>query len=118
ISVPLGSLGDKIGRVRAIRYGIGMCAASLWVLLFLKNEWALVIGGSIIGIGFVMSFPAWMAYISSACDPRQRGAMIGAYGTAQGLGAIIGAALGGYLYTNARIHLPFVSPEAARWAIF
>lgn len=107
-SVPLGTLGDRIGRVRAVRLGLGLCAVSMWSLIFLRSEWSLVIGGSLIGVGFVISFPSWMAHISSTCDPRQRGAVMGAFGTAQGLGAMIGAPLGGYFYQHGSFRLPFV----------
>ena len=111
-SFPLGTLGDRIGRVKAVRLGIGLCAVSMWSLVFFKSEWALVIGGSLIGTGFVIAFPAWMAFISTTCDPRQRGAVMGAFGTAQGIGAMIGAPLGGYLYQHAHIRFPFVSESA------
>jgi DHA1 family multidrug resistance protein-like MFS transporter len=107
-SVPLGSLGDIMGKVRAVRWGIGVCAVSMLSLVLIKNQIALVLGGSLIGVGFVVAFPAWMALISSSCDPRQRGAVMGAVGTAQGLGAMIGAPIGGWLYEHARIPLPFV----------
>jgi DHA1 family multidrug resistance protein-like MFS transporter len=107
-SVPLGTLGDRIGRVHAIRMGLALCATSMWSLIFLRSEWSLVIGGSLIGVGFVIAFPSWMAHISSTCDPRQRGAVMGAFGTAQGLGAMIGAPLGGYLYQHGSFRLPFV----------
>lgn len=107
-SILLSTLGDRIGRVRAMRIGIGLCATSMWALIFLKSEWALVLGGSLIGIGFVIAFPSWMAYISSVCDPRQRGAVMGAFGTAQGLGVMVGALLGGYLYQHAYVRVPFI----------
>lgn len=108
VSVPLGTIGDKIGRVRAVQYGLGICTLSMLALIFFNSQWALVIGGSIIGIGFVMAFPAWMAHISSSCEPKQRGAVMGAFGTAQGVGAMIGAPLGGFLYQHAHIHVPFL----------
>jgi DHA1 family multidrug resistance protein-like MFS transporter len=117
-SVPLGTLGDRIGRVRAIRLGIGLCALSMWSLIFMKSEWALVLGGSLIGVGFVISFPSWMAHISSTCDPRQRGAVMGAFGTAQGLGAMMGAPLGGYLYQHGHYRLPFVPHRIAESLTF
>ncbi len=110
-SVPLGTIGDKIGKAAAVRLGIGICAFSLLFMIIIRNQLALVIGGSINGIGFVIAFPSWMAYISSTCDKRQRGAVMGAVGTAQGVGAMLGAPLGGYLYEKAHIHLPrFLRP--------
>lgn len=117
-SVPLGTLGDKIGRVKAIRFGIGMCAISMSAQILIKSQIALVIGGSLIGVGFVIAFPNWMAYISSNCDPRQRGAIMGAIGTAQGVGAMIGAPLGGWLYEHAHLHVGFLPWLNSHYAPF
>jgi len=105
-SVPLGTLGDRLGKARAVRLGLGICAFSMWALILMPNQVALVLGGSLIGVGFVVSFPAWMALVSASCHARQRGAVMGAVGTAQGLGAMLGAPLGGYLYEHAHIRLP------------
>ena len=103
VSVPLGGLGDKIGKALAVKIGIGICAVSMWALMFHFTQLTLIIGGSIIGVGFVIAFPAWMAMITADCDPRQRGAVVGAVGTAQGIGAITGASCSGFLYQHAPI---------------
>jgi MFS transporter, DHA1 family, multidrug resistance protein len=108
-SVPLGTLGDKIGKAKAIRLGLGICAFSMMAMGFIKHQIVLVIGGSLIGVGFVIAFPAWMAYISTNCHPRQRGAVMGAVGTAQGLGAMFGAPIGGYLYEHG--NFPITVPK-------
>ena len=105
VSVPLGTLGDRIGKARAVRIGIGVCVAAFWLLLAVPTEWNMVLMGSLIGAGFVLAFPAWMALVSSVCDPKQRGAVVGAVGTAQGLGAIVGAASSGFLYKQPAFHL-------------
>lgn len=97
-SVPLGTLGDRIGRAKAVRLGIGLCALSFWLLILFRTQWTLVILGSLLGVGFVIAFPAWMAQVSADCDPNQRGAAVGAVGTAQGVGAIVGVAASGFLY--------------------
>ena len=97
-SVPLGTLGDRIGKVRAVQIGIGTCMVAFWMLLAFPNQVMLILMGSLLGIGFVISFPAWMAQVSEVCDPSQRGAAVGAVGTAQGLGAIVGVAISAFLY--------------------
>jgi DHA1 family multidrug resistance protein-like MFS transporter len=112
LSVPLGSLGDRIGKVQTVRLGIGLCALAFWLIILFQWKWNLVVSGSLLGIGFVMAFPAWMALISANCDPRQRGAVVGAVGTAQGLGAIVGAALSGFLYKIGAISLGFITLPA------
>ncbi len=115
-SVPLGTLGDRIGKARAVRWGIGICALSMWALILIRSQVGVVLGGSLIGVGFVIAFPAWMALISASCEPNQRGAVMGAVGTAQGLGAMLGAPIGGYLYEHAHIRiasLPWINSHYA-----
>ncbi|HLV80090.1 MAG TPA: MFS transporter [Chthonomonadaceae bacterium] len=109
VSVPLGTIGDRIGKPLAVRIGIGLCAAAFWLLLVFPSIWNLIGMGTLIGVGFVMAFPAWMALVSEQGDPRQRGAMIGAVGTAQGIGAIFGAAASGFLYRMASPSLGFMT---------
>lgn len=97
-SVKLGSLGDRIGKARAVQLGIGTCALAYWTLIFFFREWTMVLFGSLIGAGFVIAFPAWMALITATSDARQRGSVVGAVGTAQGLGAILGVLISSRLY--------------------
>ncbi len=61
--------------------------------------------GSLLGIGFVLAFPAYMAYIADLTGPRERGGMIGAVRMAQGVGALLGAALSAPIYKLDAEHL-------------
>lgn len=111
-SIPLGTVGDRIGKSRTVKIGIGLCTVGFWALLAYPEKWSLVVMGSVIGVGFVMAFPAWMALVTSDCDAGQRGAAVGAVGTAQGIGAIIGAAASGFLYKIGDFSIgPIVVPE-------
>lgn len=98
LAVPMGRLGDKIGKARAVQIGIGICTFSFWLLILLSHRWTLMVLGSLLGIGSAIAFPAWMALITTECDAKQRGAVVGAVGTAQGLGALLGVILSSYLY--------------------
>jgi DHA1 family multidrug resistance protein-like MFS transporter len=111
-SVPLGTLSDRVGKAKAVKFGIGLCAVSFWLLLLHPTQWSLVLCGSLIGIGFVVAFPAWMAQVSEISEPSQRGAAVGAVGTAQGVGAIVGVAISGFLYKLPALPLgPVTIPE-------
>jgi MFS transporter, DHA1 family, multidrug resistance protein len=98
LSVKLGTLGDRIGKATAVKLGLGLCAGGFWALLIFFNKTTLLLLGSVVGLGFVIAFPAWMALVTSTCEEAQRGAAVGAVGTAQGLGAIIGVAISSGLY--------------------
>lgn len=114
LSVYLGKLTDKIGKVKAVRMGLCLCAAAFWGLLLLPSRGSLMGFGSFIGLGFVIAFPAWMALVSESATPQMRGAAVGAVGTAQGLGAILGATASTFLYPLAAIKLGSITiPEHA-----
>lgn len=101
LSVPLGRLSDHIGRVASIRLGLTSSALVLWsVVLPSKPIIPLVLLAMGVGaLSFVLTFAAWMAELSEI-DPDRRGVILGAAGTAQGLGSILGALLGGVLYEH------------------
>lgn len=109
LSLPLGNMVDRFGKARAVRLGIGVCSVSFWLLIFFPATWTLLFFGSLIGLGFIVAFPAWMALVSADCEPNQRGAAVGAVGTAQGLGAIFGVAASGFLYKQPAIALGVTS---------
>jgi|SRR5579862_2334121 len=102
-SVPMARFGERIGRIRAVHFGMGACAAGLIViasgaiLSFMRDATVLVLGSLPVGLGFLLAIPAWMASVSDI-DSKKRGANLGAVMTAQGLGAIIGAPIGAALY--------------------
>lgn len=104
ISTPLGKLADKWGKTRAIRLGTGLCALSLWGLLFAPHQNLIILFGTILGIGFVMAFPAYMAYVADLAPEKERGGMIGAVRMAQGVGAMLGSVISSPLYTVGRGH--------------
>lgn len=97
-SIPLGTLTDRLGNPMAMKVGYGLATVGFWLLLAFPTKVTLVLLGSVVGFGFVIGFPALMAHVSATCNPKQRGAALGAIGTAQGLGAILGVASSGFLY--------------------
>ncbi len=116
-AVPLGHMADKFGKVLAVRLGFIMCALGMWTLIALYNspqlkESAVVVGGTLVGLGFVVAFPAWMALLTSICSEEKRGTIIGAVSTAQGLGVAMGLPIGGWLYKHYSPigHVSHISP--------
>ncbi len=128
LSVPMARLGERLGSNRAVTVGLLAClvgVAGLWgSSLFLDRSgesWSvtpaaisvLAAGAALTGLGFLLALPAWYAAVSDL-DPQRRGANTGAIMAAQGVGAIVGAALGSSLY-GAVEHL---GPLEARYAPF
>lgn len=108
LSAPLGKMADKWGKPQAIQLGTALCAISLWGLLFAPHQNLIILFGTLLGIGFVMSFPTYMAYVAGMAPEQERGGMIGAVRMAQGVGAMFGSVLSSPLYTaDAKHHTIF-----------
>ncbi|HMS55741.1 MAG TPA: MFS transporter [Fimbriimonadaceae bacterium] len=101
--VPMSKLGEKLGKHRAVHFGMGLCTLGVSLIALgafippMRSVWVLALGGLPVGIGFLLAIPAWMASVSDL-DPKARAANVGAVMTAQGVGAIIGAPLGSFCY--------------------
>lgn len=107
LAVPVGRLADVWGKVRSIRAGMGVCAAALWLIITLDNAWAVAIAGVLLGLGFVLAFPAYMAFLSDLTGPEERGGTLGAVRTAQGVGALIGTVCSSLLFEKVAEQAPF-----------
>ncbi len=103
-SVPAGRVGDLWGREKAMRLGVGLSMVGMWFIPFVHSHWVLLLCGCVIGLGYIVAIPAWMALVSEIGGKR-RGAVMGAVFTAQGVGAMLGAPLGAYLYDRVPIRL-------------
>jgi DHA1 family multidrug resistance protein-like MFS transporter len=103
LSVPMSKVGERMGRARAVHVGLGLCMAGMAVIAlgailpFLRHPAVMAVAILPVGIGFLITIPAWMASVSDI-DPRRRGVYLGAVMTAQGLGAMIGMPVGSMLY--------------------
>ncbi len=102
-SVPMSKLGEKMGRAKAVHYGLGLCTIGMvlislgGIFQFLRHPFIVAIGIIPVGIGFLLTIPAWMAAVADI-NPKRRAVNLGAIMTAQGLGAIIGMPIGSVLY--------------------
>ncbi len=119
MSVPMSKVGERMGRARAVHTGMGMCAVGLSVVALgavfppFRSSLILAAGGIPVGLGFLIAIPAWYASVSDI-DPGRRAANIGAVMTAQGVGAIIGAPIGGAFYQN----FQSINPDFGRYSPF
>lgn len=93
-----GFLGDRWGKARSVRLGVTLTALSMWWITMSRHAWELKVAGAILGIGFVIAMPSWLALVSEMSAAKYRGSVIGALGTSQGIGAVLGTVLGSFLY--------------------
>jgi DHA1 family multidrug resistance protein-like MFS transporter len=103
LSGVMARVGSKLGEFKSVQLGLGICffgltiIASGAVLPFMRTLFVLALGGLPVGLGFLLTIPAWMKAVSDISEER-RATNIGAIMTAQGLGAIVGAPIGAFLY--------------------
>jgi MFS family permease len=117
LAVPLGYMSDAWGKVRSVRLGFILCTIGMWSLIVMywqpqMKETSMAVAGAMLGLGFVIAFPAWMALLTTVSKTSQRGTIIGAVSTAQGVGVLCGALIGGRLYDGFSPihHVSHISP--------
>lgn len=112
IAVPAGRLADAWGKTHSVRLGFVLATLGLWGIPLIHHlhggQGAFVATASLLGIGFVLAFPAWMALLSSLGGEHQRGTIFASVSTAQGVGAGLGVLIGTKLYDHAGHITPFV----------
>jgi len=113
VAVPAGLLADRWGKTRCVRLGFVLCALGLWGIPLLHHL-RVGIGGfmasaGVLGVGFVLAFPAWLALLTELGGERRRGTVFAAVSTAQGVGALGGVFIGTQLYDGVGHIAPFVA---------
>ena len=116
IAVPAGHLADTWGKTRCVRLGFVLCAIGIWGIPILHHFGAGIAGfmvsAGVMGAGFVLAFPAWLALLTELGGEKQRGTVFAAVSTAQGVGALFGVVLGTQLYARVGHIAPFVAASA------
>ncbi len=113
VAVPAGYLADKWGKTRCVRLGFLLCTLGLWGIPVLHHLHAgmtgFMVSAGVLGVGFVLAFPAWLALLTELGGEAQRGTVFAAVSTAQGVGALGGAVIGTKLYETVGHIAPFVA---------
>jgi len=113
VAVPAGYLADKWGKTRCVRLGFALCSVGLWGIPILHHLHAGMTGfiasAGVLGIGFVLAFPAWLALLTDLGGEKQRGTVFAAVSSAQGFGLLLGAVIGSHLYDPVGHIAPFIA---------
>ena len=113
IALPAGQLADKWGKVRSVRLGFTLCAVGLITICGLyfmhTGKFEFLAAATVLGIGFMIAFPAWLALLTVLGGEHQRGTIFAAVSTAQGVGAGGGLYLGTQIYDSVGRIAPFVA---------
>jgi MFS family permease len=103
--IPLGHAADRWGKTRAVRISLVVSAALMWAIPSCRST--ALFGGvaAVLVLSHVLGTPAWLALVSELAPARRRGGVMGAVATAEGLGAVLGPLVGGWLWDINHSHI-------------
>lgn len=90
-----GHLSDRFGRHKPLMVGLAVCALSLLALTRTSSALVAVNLAVLAGLAYAVAIPAWSAAAIDAVEAGSRGLLLGALAAIQGLGSVMGQALGG-----------------------
>lgn len=90
-----GHLSDRFGRQMPLMVGLSVCALSLFALTRTSSSLLAANLAVLAGLAYAVAVPAWSAAAIDAVETGSRGLLLGALAAIQGLGSVIGQALGG-----------------------
>ena len=95
LSVPIGSLSDRVNRRIVVGAGLLLFAVSYFLCAVIRNPYLLYVTRILTGIGVASTFYLGLALVSDIADEADRGLSIGLYTTCMGVGFAVGSGLGG-----------------------
>jgi len=101
LGLPLGHLADRWGTSHAVRLSVTVAALAMWVLPSCRTMASFVPVALILIVGHIMGTPAWLAVVSQLAPAARRGGAMGLVATGEGVGAVVGPLLGGFLWDKA-----------------
>ncbi len=103
-----GTLSDKYGRVPFILVGGTLMAAGLAAMVFAENVMHIYLLVAISDLGAAISNPSVGALLADTMLKEERGRVMGAYQTVQGIGSIIGLTGLGIVYDSINHDMPII----------
>jgi len=109
VSVPMGTVSDRIGRRLPLILGMVALAASTLLFAYADSlAWlfaARLVQGAADGVTWVVGF----ALVADLYGPSERGKVMGLVMAGSNAGFMIGPSLGGWLYERGGMALPFLT---------
>jgi len=108
-TMPMGTVGDKVGRKPMVVLGQVFDAASAILIVFSGSFWPLVLIMTLRGLGRAVSNPSIVAMFSGLLPLSKRGRGMGVFSVFQNVGLVTGATVGGFLYEFSSSEMPFIA---------
>src|SRR5262249_56265948 len=98
--LPMGALGDRIGRKKLLLIGLGFFLLSSVVAAYVTSAGQLVAARAVMGLGSAIMTPVAMAILPVIFPPAERSRAIAISAAAMGVGVPLGPIVGGWLLDN------------------
>ncbi|MCA9834466.1 MAG: MFS transporter [Thermomicrobiales bacterium] len=95
VSVPMGILSDRVGRVKILTLGLGSFSLAMFLMAIAPSPAFLIPGRFLLGIAMIGSFLIAAAHLGDIVSSAERGLAFGLLTTSMGLGFAVGPLLGG-----------------------
>jgi DHA2 family multidrug resistance protein-like MFS transporter len=96
--IPMGTLGDRIGRRRLLLTGAAAFGVASLLAAFSRSAEALIVTRAVLGVAAATLAPSTLSLLRSMfLDPKQRTFAVGVWVTSFSFGAVIGPLVGGAL---------------------
>jgi MFS transporter, DHA1 family, solute carrier family 18 (vesicular amine transporter), member 1/2 len=109
VSVPIGSVSDRIGRKAPLVGGMIVLAGSTVLFAFADSLAWLFAARLAQGAADAVTWVVGFALIADLYGPAERGRVMGFVMSGTSLGLMIGPSLGGWLYETGGMKLPFLA---------
>lgn len=112
-TIPFGMMSDKYGRKRFIILGGSLMAGGLAAMAFVTDVWQVYALVAFSELGAAASNPSVGALLGDVMSQRERGRVMGAYQTVQGIGNIAGFSALGLMYEKMGPRAPILACAGA-----
>ena len=103
-----GALGDRYGRLRVFRIGVGLFALASVACALSQSALALILARAFQGAAAALLTPASLALLNASFPPERRPAAVGTWSAVTALAVPLGPVLGGALADSFSWHWIFV----------
>lgn len=96
--VPMGRLADRFGHMRFLVVGFAGMAVSMLLVLFAASGLPAALAAAVLlGLSCAAALPAWNALLARFVPEEQKGTGWGVLSSVEGIGIMIGPAIGGWI---------------------
>ena len=98
LGLPLGHAADRWGTSKAVRLSLAVSALTMWLIPSCRSLTSLAPVAVVLVLSHILGTPAWLAVVSQLAPAARRGGVMGLVATGEGVGAVLGPLLGGWLW--------------------